>query len=97
MLITQQFAKSITATGNAGLYRYELVDATSGAITRTVPAVAGNKFKTLSFIKVDSGANAVTIEGSGSETINGALNQALTTQYEGVTITCDGAAWYIVS
>ncbi len=87
---------AITATGNIGPYLIELVTATGGAITRTLPAVASSKYHEFTIIKVDSSANAVTIEGNGAETINGAANIELSAQYESVKVACDGTSWYIV-
>ena len=41
-----------------------------------------------------NGSGTITIDGSGSETINGATTLALTTQWSVATLHCDGAAWY---
>jgi hypothetical protein len=39
----------------------------------------------------------VTLDGNGGETINGEATKTLVTQYEAVTITCDGSEWFITS
>lgn len=74
-----------------------LGDASGGAFTFTLPAAAtaGNGFK-VSFIKTDSGSNAVTVDGNGSETINGATTYELADQYDRVTIITDGSEWFIL-
>ena len=45
--------------------------------------------------KVDASGNAVTIDGAGSDTIDGALTIALSTQYEAVELWCDGTNWWV--
>lgn len=85
----------VSATGTIGAYRMERVDATSGAITRTLPPVASSKYLEFTITKVDSSANAVTIaEDSGdSNTINGVSSLELSAQYESVTLISNGSAW----
>jgi hypothetical protein len=46
-------------------------------------------------IKTDSSANAVTVDGNGSETISGALTLVIGVQYSGYEIACDGTGWHI--
>jgi hypothetical protein len=73
------------------------VDATSAAITITLPAVAdildGKKYI---IKKIDSSVNAVTIDGDGSEEIEGATTQALSNQWEFIEIVSTGSAWLII-
>jgi hypothetical protein len=73
-----------------------LADATAGAITLNLPAVAGLRGKRLTVTRT-SAANSVILDGSGAETIDGAATKSLDTQYATITIVCDGAAWYSVS
>lgn len=73
-----------------------LVDATAGAITITLPAVASSAGVTLTVKKIDSSGNAVTLDGNASETIDGATTKALSAQWASLTIHCNGSAWYIV-
>lgn len=70
-----------------------LVDASSGAITITLPPptlVARVLVK-----KVDSSVNAVTIVTPGSETIDDAASLALATQYEAYSLISDGTNWFV--
>jgi hypothetical protein len=73
------------------------VDATSGPLTITLPANAGihDGFYVL-VIKTDSTSNAVTIDGNGSDPINGELTQELSTQYGWMLVWwADGdSTWY---
>jgi hypothetical protein len=68
----------------------------AGGITLTLPAVASSQYKTYQVVKVDAGAGAVTLDGDGSETINGATTYALSAQYDAVTIWCDGTEWFVL-
>lgn len=71
------------------------VDATGGARTITLPTVAsaGDGF-TVTIKRIDATTNAVTIDGNGAETIDGALTLFLSTQYEAARLRSNGAAWY---
>lgn len=75
-----------------------LCDATSAAFTVTLPAVAsaGDGFW-VNIVKIDASANAVTIDGYGSETINGTATYSLATQYDYATLICDGSEWFVVA
>jgi hypothetical protein len=91
-------AKSATfSIGVGDLGRVMVVDATSGAITANLPAAAtaGDGFE-VTIVKADASANAVTIDGNSSETINGATTFALTARYDGVRIRSNGSSWYVV-
>jgi hypothetical protein len=68
----------------------------SSASTINLPAVASSTGKTYRIIKTSSDFNVLTIDGNASETINGATTTRLNTQYEQLTIACDGSAWYIL-
>ena len=85
-----------TTTTLTSTHHTVLVDATSGAVTINLPAVAGVTRRRYEVIKTDSSANAVTLDGNASETINGATTFALSTQYQSATIVTDGSAWYVV-
>jgi hypothetical protein len=71
------------------------VDATAAPVTVTLPtaASAGDGFN-VTVKRIDATTNAVTIDGNGAETIDGALTLLLSTQYEAARLKCNGAAWY---
>lgn len=71
-------------------------DATSGNITITLPDAATFKGYYLNIKKVDSSGNIVTIDGNGSETIDGTATKVISTQYDSVTILSNGTGWYII-
>jgi hypothetical protein len=71
-------------------------DATNGAITVDLPATASFTNRILHIKKVDSSANAVTIDGNASETIDGALTAVISVQYNSIPIQSDGSNWHIL-
>lgn len=93
-----------TVTGDTTLdntHSTLLVNAT-GNVTITLPTAAsafnntdaiGRIYRTK---KIDADADLVTIDGNGSETIDGATTAVLTVQYETITIQSDGSNWWIL-
>jgi len=74
-----------------------LCDATTAAFTVTLLAAATAKDgHVLAFKKTDSSANAVTIDGAGAETIDGATTLVLSSQYDAALLYCDGSNWHIL-
>jgi hypothetical protein len=73
-----------------------LVDATAAPRTITLPPATSSAGWKFNIKKVDATANAVTIDGNGAETIDGAATKSTTTQYAGWTVECDGSAWYLL-
>jgi hypothetical protein len=67
--------------------------ASGGAVTITFYAASGNTGKIITVKKTDSSANAVTLDGNASETLDGALTATLTAQYDSATFVCDGTNW----
>ena len=67
----------------------------AAALTITLPAVSGNTGQTY-YIKNIHATGVATIDADGSETIDGALKKFITTQYESLTIVCDGSNWHII-
>lgn len=74
-----------------------LCDASGGSFTLTLPTAAGITGTVYQIIRTDSTlANGVTIDGNGSETIQGALTRKLMTKYESVVIVSDGTNWQVL-
>lgn len=71
-------------------------NATSGNVTITIPAassLAGYRF----YIKrIDGTGNTVTIQRSGSDTIDGMTSFTLDQQYTSFGVVSNGSAWYIL-
>ena len=70
--------------------------ANTGNITVTLPPAAACTGIELVFVKTTANANAVTIDGFSSETINGSANYAsIDAQYDSATLVCNGTTWFI--
>ncbi len=70
-------------------------DSSGGTFTITLYAASTNSGRKLVIKKTDSSYNIVTIDGNASETVDGATTTTLATQYESVTLICDGSNWVI--
>ncbi len=70
-------------------------DASGGAFTITLPAVATATGKVYYIKKIDATGNPITIDGNGAETIDGAATAIINAQYESITLICNGSTWYI--
>lgn len=71
-----------------------VVNCTANTFTVTLPTAVGCEGQY--FIVKNSGAGVITIEGDGTETIDGASNKTLSVQYESMTLVSDGANWVVV-
>lgn len=72
-----------------------LVDASSGNVTVTMLAAASMTSRGFFIKRIDSSANSVTIDGNGSETIDGQLTINLS-QWDSVFLVSNGTALFIV-
>lgn len=71
-------------------------DATGGAFNVTLPTSVGRVGQVFVVRKSDVSGNAVTVNTTSSQTINGASTYALTAQYQAVRVQSDGANWMVV-
>ncbi len=71
-------------------------DATTAAFIVTLPTAVGITGRRFEIKKIDATANAVTVDGNGAETIDGALTFALTGQYDAITVRSNGTGWDLV-
>lgn len=76
---------------------YILVDSTSGPVTITLPSAVGldAKERVIKDWKGTSAMNAITIATTSSQTIDGATNFVLSSNYTALSIVPDGANWSI--
>lgn len=73
-----------------------LVDASSGAVTVTLPAAATAADGFYVYVmKTDSSTNAVTVDGDGAETIDGQTTFALGNQYDAGLFVTNATAWFV--
>jgi hypothetical protein len=73
-------------------------DTSGGAWTLTLLAAATSAAGAkVTVTKTTADVFALTIDGNGSETINGSLTQTLSWYQQTITLVCDGSNWVIVS
>ena len=72
-----------------------LADAALAPLTITLPTAATMTGRRLEIKKIDSAANAVTIDADGAELIDGATTYVINTQYTSRTVISDGTQWWI--
>lgn len=74
-----------------------LADATSAGFTLTLPTAVGITGKCFTIKKIDSSTNIVTVDGNGSETIDGSTTNLLNRINESLKIISDGTNWKILN
>lgn len=94
--VAYKYSALSTNTTLDGTHYAANVDATSGGVTITLPTAVGITGRHYIIRKLDSSANAVTVDGNGSETINGATTYSLSSQYQVVSLMSDGAGWMVL-
>lgn len=79
---------------------YRTIAVTTGASDRTItlPTAADNDNRTIIVKKVDSGAGNVIVvdDAVDSALIDGAASHTLYSQYDSITVQCDGSTWHII-
>ena len=71
-------------------------DATAAAFAQNLPDATRCKGNRVTYKKVDSSTNAVTVTAQGAQKIDGAATYVLATQYKMVSVISDGTQWLIL-
>jgi len=71
-------------------------DASGAAFTVTLPKANSANGYIYNIKKINSNANAVTVVGDGTETIDGSLAQIIYAQYDCMSVHSDGSEWWII-
>ena len=74
-----------------------LANVSAGAFAITLPTAVGAPGKTYCIKKIDSSANAVTVNTTSAQTIDGATSRLLTNQYDAIQVQGDGSNWFIIA
>jgi hypothetical protein len=91
-------ARSVTASTSVVSSDFAIIaDSTAAAITVSLPPAATANGRIFFVKRVNAGANNVTVDPFGSETIDGAATHVLTLQWHRVEIISNGTAWFIVA
>ena len=93
---TRTVAATTTLTNND--YLLFVIGAT-GAVTVNLPAVASVQPGRSYVVLKDAATQTITIDGAGSETINGATTTTLANDaaYHAKTLISDGTQWFITT
>lgn len=73
-----------------------LVDATSGALTMTLPTSVGLTGRSFTIKRINGGGNAVAVAPTSGQTIDGVGTYILGTPQASVEVQSDGANWRVV-
>lgn len=73
-----------------------LVDASGGSLTLTLPTAVHREGRVYTIKKIDNTAYDVTIEGNGSETIDGDLTKVIDYPRTALQLVSDNANWWII-
>ena len=73
-----------------------LVNAGSGGVTVTLPPVGTIGRGRFFIVKKVAGIGSVTVDASGSETIDGSLTSTISTLWSTLMLLSDGAQWFLV-
>lgn len=73
-----------------------LVSAAAADVTLTLPTAVGISGRRYTIKKIDSSLNTVTIDASGSETIDGNLLIETNLKNTAITVQSDGSNWWII-
>lgn len=84
---------TLTITGISQIIR---ADCTSNNVTATLPTAVGNAGYIYWIKRVVGGSNSVTINGTSSQTIDGALTVNLTVDKEAIGVFSNGDNWEII-
>lgn len=95
ILQSVQVERTLSASGDI-LSTDDIVlgDTTAGAITLTLPLAKGGK---VYIILKSAGANSVTIQTSGSDTISGASTKVLSTLWSSTTLKASSGRWLVIA
>ena len=83
---------SVTTTANLTIGKHHVCSGTTADYTVTLPAVSGNAGKLLSVEMSGALTKLVTLDGNGSETIDGATTRVMWAR-ETAVLLCDGVQW----
>lgn len=71
-----------------------VINCTANTFTVTLPTAVGVEGQY--YIIKNSGTGVITVDGDGSETIDGAANKKLAVQNESITVISNGANWLVI-
>ncbi|MEY5049805.1 MAG: hypothetical protein RLZZ175_3164 [Bacteroidota bacterium] len=76
---------------------HNVVLCNTGPYTVTLPAAASNTGRTYYIKNIDTDGDDITIDGNGSETIDGSATYVLDTYLRNVKLISNGTSWFVIS
>ena len=70
-------------------------DPSGGGFTVTLPSAVGRAGESVAVKNTTTSTNTITIDGDGSETIDGAANVTITTSRGRAVLVSDGSGWLV--
>lgn len=99
---TNAFGNPVTVSTKTSAYTLLVTDfvilgdCTSTSFTLTLPTAATGIGRIFFLKKIDSTANILTVQGAGSDTIDGSNTFLLPSQWLCVSIVSNGTSWYVL-
>jgi hypothetical protein len=75
---------------------YNVVLCNNGAYTVTLPSASANAGRVYQIKNIDAQGDDITIDGNGSETIDGDTTYVLSAYKNSITIVSDGTNWNVI-
>lgn len=96
-LLSLWLPKSVTAASVDvdAVSSFYFVDTVQNNVTLNLPSISVSLGRRIVFKKVDA-ANTMTIDGNGTDVIDGALTQAVTGLNDVIEIVCSGGSWSLL-
>jgi len=92
---TAAYTATVADCGDNCLIKAHMTSAGAG-FTFDLYAASGNAGKRITVIKETGDAYPLVVDANGSETINGTTTRTLYSQFDYITIICDGVNWWIL-
>jgi len=93
----QYATETVNSNHTAGSYGNILCDASGGSFSVYLPAAAGVEGRIYTIKKIaGTGAQTVTIDPNGTETIDGSTTLVIVINYTAIKIVSSGSAWFII-
>ena len=95
--INKYVGKTVITSAEAALTLTADNDAVfcDGTFTVTLPMASSSDGN--NYLIKNIGSGVITVDGNGSDTIDGAATQSLSSQYDFIAIVSDGTEWFIIS
>jgi hypothetical protein len=85
-----------TGTYTAAIGEIVRCDPSSSGFTINLPTAVGNSGKEIAIKNTTSSTNTITVDASGSETIDDSLTYLISVAYQSITLVSNGSNWMVI-